>query len=29
MYGNRFFKLKIGGKVEADIERLAQIASVL
>jgi hypothetical protein len=28
-YGNRFFKLKIGGKVDADIERLGQIAYVL
>jgi hypothetical protein len=28
-YGNRFFKLKIGGKVDADIDRLARIASVL
>ena len=28
-YGHRYFKLKVGGQVEADIERLAQIASVL
>ena len=28
-YGHRYFKLKVGGKVEADIERLAQIAAVL
>ena len=28
-YGHRYFKLKVGGKVNADIERLTQIASVL
>jgi hypothetical protein len=28
-YGHRYFKLKVGGDLEADIERLAQIASVL
>jgi L-alanine-DL-glutamate epimerase-like enolase superfamily enzyme len=28
-YGHRYFKLKVAGKVDADIERLAQIASVL
>ena len=28
-YGHRYFKLKVGGKLEADIERLAAIASVL
>lgn len=29
VYGHRYFKLKVGGKIEADIERLTQIASVL
>ena len=28
-YGHRYFKLKVGGKVEADLERLQAIASVL
>ncbi|MDQ2955090.1 MAG: mandelate racemase, partial [Pseudomonadota bacterium] len=28
-YGHRYFKLKVGGKIEADIERLAGIAEVL
>lgn len=28
-YGHRYYKLKVDGKVDADIERLAQIASVL
>ena len=28
-YGNRWFKLKLGGDIKADVERLAQIASVL
>jgi len=28
-YGHRYFKLKVGGDLEADIERLARIASVL
>ena len=28
-YGHRYFKLKVGGKIEADIERLSQIAAVL
>jgi hypothetical protein len=28
-YGHRYFKLKVGGKADADIERLAQIAAVL
>ena len=28
-YGHRYFKLKVGGKLEADVERLTQIASVL
>jgi hypothetical protein len=28
-YGNRFFKLKIGGNIASDIERLARIADVL
>ena len=28
-YGHRYFKLKIGGKIEDDIARLTQIASVL
>jgi L-alanine-DL-glutamate epimerase-like enolase superfamily enzyme len=28
-YGNRFFKLKISGNVDADVEQLARIASVL
>ena len=28
-YGHRYFKLKVGGQVEADIDRLAQIAAVL
>jgi hypothetical protein len=28
-YGNRYFKLKVGGAAEADIERLESIASVL
>jgi hypothetical protein len=28
-YGHRYFKLKVGGKLEADIERLTAIASVL
>lgn len=28
-YGNRYFKLKVGGDAEADIERLERIASVL
>jgi hypothetical protein len=29
VYGHRYFKLKVGGKIDADIERLTQIASVL
>ena len=28
-YGHRYFKLKVGGEIEADIERLARIAEVL
>ena len=28
-YGQRYFKLKVGGNIEADVERLAAIASVL
>jgi hypothetical protein len=28
-YGQRYFKLKVGGNLDADTERLAQIASVL
>jgi len=28
-YGQRYFKLKVGGKVDEDLERLAQIAAVL
>jgi L-alanine-DL-glutamate epimerase-like enolase superfamily enzyme len=28
-YGHRWFKLKVGGKVDADVERLAAIAAVL
>lgn len=28
-YGHRYFKLKVGGKVDEDIERLAAIAAVL
>lgn len=28
-YGQRYFKLKVGGKVDEDIERLAEIAAVL
>lgn len=28
-YGHRYFKLKVGGKVDADLERLQAIASVL
>ena len=28
-YGHRYFKLKVGGKVDADIARLTQIAGVL
>ena len=28
-YGHRYFKLKVSGKADADIERLAQIAAVL
>ena len=28
-YGQRYFKLKVGGDLEADVERLAAIASVL
>jgi hypothetical protein len=28
-YGHRWFKLKVGGDAKADVERLAQIASVL
>jgi len=28
-YGHRYFKLKVGGKLEADLDRLAAIASVL
>ncbi len=28
-YGHRYFKLKVGGKVEADLERLQAIASVI
>ena len=29
VYGHRYFKLKVGGKIEADIERLTAIACVL
>ncbi len=29
VYGHRYFKLKVAGKADADIERLAQIAAVL
>jgi hypothetical protein len=29
VYGHRYFKLKVGGKIDADIERLTRIASVL
>ena len=29
MYGQRFFKLKVGGQIDADIERLTRIAGVL
>lgn len=29
VYGHRFFKLKVGGQLKADIERLTAIASVL
>lgn len=29
VYGHRWFKLKVGGKVEADVERLGAIAAVL
>ncbi len=29
VYGQRYFKLKVGGQLDADIERLAQIAAVL
>lgn len=29
VYGQRYFKLKVGGKIKDDIERLAQIAAVL
>src|SRR3954469_4625572 len=29
VYGHRWFKLKVGGKIEADIDRLSAIASVL
>lgn len=29
VYGQRYFKLKVGGKVDEDIERLAAIAAVL
>ena len=28
-YGHRYFKIKVGGQIESDIERLAQIAAVL
>ena len=28
-YGQRYFKLKVGGQIDEDIERLAQIAAVL
>jgi hypothetical protein len=28
-YGNRYFKLKVGGEAEADVERLEKIATVL
>lgn len=28
-YGNRYFKLKVGGEIVSDIERLARIAAVL
>jgi hypothetical protein len=28
-YGHRYFKLKVGGQIEADIERLSSIAAVL
>lgn len=28
-YGNRYFKLKVGGKIDADIDRLCGIAAVL
>lgn len=28
-YGHRYYKLKVGGNVEADVERLTRIASVL
>jgi len=28
-YGNRFFKLKIGGDIDADLDRLVRIAAVL
>ena len=28
-YGHRYFKLKVGGKLQADVERLAAIAAVL
>ena len=28
-YGNTFFKLKVGGDIDADLERLAEIAAVL
>jgi hypothetical protein len=28
-YGHRYFKLKVGGEIDADIERLVQIAAVL
>lgn len=28
-YGHRYFKLKVGGNVESDLDRLAQIAAVL
>jgi hypothetical protein len=28
-YGHRYFKLKVGGKIDADLERLTQIAAVL
>ncbi len=28
-YGNRYFKIKVGGDADADIDRLARIASVL
>jgi len=29
VYGHSYFKLKVGGQIDADIERLTQIASVL